>query len=224
MSLSKVNYIDHQTVITAQNLNDIQDEILRIDPSYADSKAIPENSDLNTYTTPGTYFCPNTTTAATLSNCPANAGFSLIVLLKSANYRTQFINSGTCIYVRQQSSSGWGPWYSFVGVESNVVDISSSFTNSLSSGTFSAFALYHPMTRMVTGSISLYNATAFNTSTNFASVASAYRPSSNITIPMIVTTSTGSTPYRGTIYSGGGIRQSMSGSATGVYFSFAYQV
>lgn len=28
MALSKVTYTDHQTVITAQNLNDIQDEII----------------------------------------------------------------------------------------------------------------------------------------------------------------------------------------------------
>ena len=118
--MNKVTYTDDVTVIEAQNLNDIQDAIIRIDPDDSTGKIIPENADLNTYTTPGFYFCANSATAATLSNSPVtSAGFSLVVLAKSTTYQTQLINSGGYLYFRQRSSNGWSAWYSTALLEIN---------------------------------------------------------------------------------------------------------
>lgn len=118
--MNKVVYTDDVTVIEAQNLNDIQDAIIRIDPDDDTGKSIPQNADLNTYTTPGLYFCPNSATAATLINSPGlNAGFSLVVLAKSTLYQTQLINSGGYLYFRQRSSNGWSSWYSTALLEIN---------------------------------------------------------------------------------------------------------
>lgn len=69
MALSKVNYVDNQTIITAQNLNDIQDEIIQntkliknvaprnlLDNSYWDNPNAVINERKNTYVTgKGTY-------------------------------------------------------------------------------------------------------------------------------------------------------------------------
>lgn len=41
--------------------------------------AIPENADLNTYNTPGNYYCATDSTAQTLSNCPFMHAFTLKV-------------------------------------------------------------------------------------------------------------------------------------------------
>ena len=118
--MNKVTYTDDVTVIEAQNLNAIQDTIIRIDPADDTGKSIPQNADLDTYTTPGLYFCPNSTTAATLINSPGlNAGFSLVVLAKSTLYQTQLINSGGYLYFRQRSSNGWSSWYSTALLEIN---------------------------------------------------------------------------------------------------------
>lgn len=121
MALNKVTYIARTTPVSSQNLNDIQDAIIRIDPADYTGKSIPTNADLNTYTTPGFYFCANSATAATLSNSPdsLSAGFSLVVLAKSTTYQTQLINSGGYLYFRQRSSNGWSSWYSTALLEIN---------------------------------------------------------------------------------------------------------
>lgn len=41
---------------------------------------IPENADLNSYTTPGVFNCPSNLWVATLKNCPTTSAFSLLVL------------------------------------------------------------------------------------------------------------------------------------------------
>lgn len=42
-------------------------------------KSIPQKADMNTYKTPGNYYCPSNTTAQTLANSPMSGGFSLKV-------------------------------------------------------------------------------------------------------------------------------------------------
>ena len=47
---------------------------------YKGCESIPENSDLNDYTTPGLYFCPANVTVQTLANVPVTGAFSLEIL------------------------------------------------------------------------------------------------------------------------------------------------
>lgn len=80
---------------------------------------IPENTDLNTYTTAGVFSC-GATNAATLTNCPVTIGFRLeVVRMFSSNRRQQRIypqdpNNGT-FYIRTEGSSGFGGWFRFDG-------------------------------------------------------------------------------------------------------------
>lgn len=81
--------------------------------------AIPENSDLNTYTTIGVYSC-GATNAATLANCPITVGFRLEVVRLFANTRRQQRlwpqdpNNGT-FYIRTEGANGFGTWFKFEG-------------------------------------------------------------------------------------------------------------
>ena len=43
MPLNKVNYIDNQTIISAQNMNDIQDEIIHLGNCLGDIDLILDN-------------------------------------------------------------------------------------------------------------------------------------------------------------------------------------
>ena len=86
---------------------------------------IPENTDLDSITQWGTYYCPNATRAATLSNTPDDkqntGGFALYVLgTNSGNnpttYRRQvllkYAMNEPSTYVRQSKNPGttWGAW------------------------------------------------------------------------------------------------------------------
>lgn len=81
---------------------------------------IESNADLDTFTTPGTYFCVNTATAATLVNSPlSSVGFRLDVSrngYNTDNYLVQTIQavstSTVFTYKRGMSVQGtWGAWY-----------------------------------------------------------------------------------------------------------------
>lgn len=81
---------------------------------------IESNADLNTFTTPGTYFCVNTATAATLVNSPlTTVGFRLDVSrngYNTNNYLVQtlqaVVTSTVVTYKRGMSVQGtWGAWY-----------------------------------------------------------------------------------------------------------------
>lgn len=77
--------------------------------------SIPNNSDLNDYTTPGTYYCANATVAATLSNIPNGvaAGFKLVVYYKGGvgNINQElYPNGGENFYIRYNQSGSWYGW------------------------------------------------------------------------------------------------------------------
>ena len=116
MALTKVTYTDDVTVIEAQNLNDIQDAIIRIDPADNTGKSIPENADLNSYSTPGHYYCDSSAKAATLTNSPTTAAFVLEVYSRGT-YRNQVLYAGKRIYLRTSGSNGWNTWYSTASLE-----------------------------------------------------------------------------------------------------------
>lgn len=79
---------------------------------------IPDNSDLNSYITPGKYYVSNGTSANTLSNAPTiTGGFTMFVLERTNGpQRTQIIymnNSGACDqYIRNHDTNthNWSSW------------------------------------------------------------------------------------------------------------------
>ena len=87
---------------------------------------IPENSDLNNYTTIGIYRCARSSTAQTLSNCPTNQAFKLEVRITAAETRlSQVIYSNSTIpevYVRTYTTNGWSLWYPYVSTINMLVN------------------------------------------------------------------------------------------------------
>ena len=78
---------------------------------------IPNNANLNNYTTPGTYRSTGSTVSTTLSNCPvSNSAFKLFVIEIGYgafnSYGMQLIlGIGRAIYVRNKiSGGGWTAW------------------------------------------------------------------------------------------------------------------
>jgi hypothetical protein len=83
--------------------------------------AIAANTDLDTMTTPGMYYCNNATTAAGLSHCPVSTLFHMEVKCTTAS--TRFVqeivqagsNDAPTTYKRLYTSGGWSAWYKFEG-------------------------------------------------------------------------------------------------------------
>ena len=75
---------------------------------------IPANADLNTYTTPGTYYSPDSTRTKTLTNRPFDvSGFKLFVDGSyGTNYVHQYvIHSTSAIWHRSKTgSTTWSAW------------------------------------------------------------------------------------------------------------------
>ena len=75
---------------------------------------IPVNSDMDDYTTPGTYYCSSNSDAATLSNLPPNfaRAFKLVVYAKNnstnVNQELHPNNSALC-YIRSKATT-WDSW------------------------------------------------------------------------------------------------------------------
>ncbi len=73
---------------------------------------IPEDEDLNDYTTPGFYFCAQNSIAATLANCPTDHSFSLEVL-KHAGVRQvlkTYLPTASLTLERNFYDGTWGAW------------------------------------------------------------------------------------------------------------------
>lgn len=81
---------------------------------YADA-ALISGQDLDTFMTPGTWYCASSTVAAALSNAPtAGSGFKLIVMQNTPNRLTQiaFQNAAAArIYVRFYNGTAWQAWH-----------------------------------------------------------------------------------------------------------------
>ncbi len=77
---------------------------------------IPNNSDLNSYCTPGIFGVSTTNTAVTISNCPVRVAFLLEVLLlqkaESGNWivgiQRLTVYTGADVYIRKISTNGTG--------------------------------------------------------------------------------------------------------------------
>lgn len=93
------------------------------------TKEIPANADLNDYRTPGIYYCPQNTTAATLDNVPGPYAFSLqvyrtvwtsvgdegcrqILMTYHSGQTSEYVNR---VWVRSYyKNDGWTEWYQIV--------------------------------------------------------------------------------------------------------------
>lgn len=97
---------------------------------------IPANTDLNTLTTAGVYYCSSTTNAESYDNCPVdNRGFKLVVMETGYNAPSYIIqtihsgmNSGANGYVVEYtrtygSSSGWTPWRMTPPINENLFQL-----------------------------------------------------------------------------------------------------
>lgn len=82
---------------------------------------INSNDDLDNLMECQFYRCKSTTVAGSLLHCPTSAAFGMIVLSKysanSINNPTQIIVTGSLIFTRTKTNSGWTSWYKFTGVQ-----------------------------------------------------------------------------------------------------------
>lgn len=83
---------------------------------------IPEQSDLNTYTTPGVYKCVSQAIASTCTNVPINQAFRMDVKsILSSDRSIQILYPNNVpemhFYIRNMRASGWTDWQKISGTE-----------------------------------------------------------------------------------------------------------
>lgn len=112
------------------------------------STVIPDNSDINTYRTPGTYIITNNTHAATMTNLPLNIAGKLIVInITSSNSLTQwyiFNNAETNarVWTRYYINGTWTNWQynlqstNFNNVADTVKKLAKTFMIGYSTGSY----------------------------------------------------------------------------------------
>ena len=92
---------------------------------------ITANQDLNDYTTAGTYKCGNASIATTLTNCPVNVSFKLVVDRAYVDTKSEITQRITCMNsadypeyyrTRQYNASSWGAWKSLVIAKASTVN------------------------------------------------------------------------------------------------------
>lgn len=79
---------------------------------------IAENTDLNTLTTPGQYFCNSTIKATNLVNCPIQEAFRMIVLRSNSGSTTRVLQIviqylGSDVYLRSVTNGTGTTWVQF---------------------------------------------------------------------------------------------------------------
>lgn len=74
--------------------------------------AIGKNANLNNYTDPGWYSCPQDATAATVSNSPTDHAFALIVSAHAGTNQIliEYMTSAFHIWTRNYYSNAWSSW------------------------------------------------------------------------------------------------------------------
>ena len=110
-----------------EEVNDLKQDLsnmfsLNGDTSYAEP--IPENSDLNNYTTIGNYKISSSTVGATIANMPtgiATGGRLLVIGAVGASVNVQiYITTSGRVFIRRYSS-GWYAWSEIITDSSTVV-------------------------------------------------------------------------------------------------------
>lgn len=114
--------------------------------------------------------------------------------------------------------------------QSEAIDIKDKFvlTNTLSTDINLVRAWYHPASKTVSGTIlcTCASGQTVNTSTYYYTIDSAYRPASELTFGSLIRGNdrTTLTLQRCYIKTDGGIRQNLTSTSTGIYFSFEYKI
>ena len=201
--MTKINFVNlpnTTTPLNATNMNAIQtnaeNAINSIDTLNINGTVIPQNSDLNNYTTPGVFYSQTGTISATLSNTPVtNAAFKMIVeyLHNTSRIRqTIYVNNTTSdTYVRTFSSSqSWGEWMKMAtGNDTGEIILSNALN-----------IRYRKVGNQVSLNIN-YRGDQAQTSkqltayavTELATLPTGYRPSTEIDAPLFVRLDNGAT-------------------------------
>ena len=94
---------------------------------------IPTNSDLNSYTTAGTYFVYSDADAATISHIPRPASGTLFVINRAVeNYKTQFYYPTSSLiinFVRNYNNGTWTDWQTNRNPNENLATLEDSSTS-----------------------------------------------------------------------------------------------
>lgn len=119
---------------------------------YQDATAIPNNTDYNTLTTPGNYYCSSSASARTMTNIPPiTTAHRLIVLTRNnSSTITQILiasNSNSTMYIRNNAAT----WHK-VAVDIDTLMTDSSFRSSASTAPASDFNDLEPGTIYTLGS------------------------------------------------------------------------
>ena len=80
--------------------------------NHLNANSLAANTDLNTVTVPGYYYCPANATAATLKNCPTTDAFFLETGKHAGVYQrlVEYITSSPKTFERNYYSGTWGTW------------------------------------------------------------------------------------------------------------------
>ena len=80
--------------------------------NYLNATNIPAYANLNSYMTPGLYYCPANATVATMSNKPTNNAFFMLVGKHAGTFQmlAEYMTSGFKVYIRNYYNSAWGAW------------------------------------------------------------------------------------------------------------------
>lgn len=118
--MNKINFENlpsTNTPINSSNLNQMQ---TNVENEFANKynltrgTVIPNNSDLNNFTTLGSFYCESPSKAQSLSNCPVTTAFKLIVenIASSEQYRQTIYGQGTSsqTWIRTYNGTNWGNW------------------------------------------------------------------------------------------------------------------
>lgn len=124
--MNKINFQNlpsTSTPLNATNLNQMQDNMDDVDVLRAGKTEIPANSDLDTFTTPGTYKVASAANAANLTHSPVtNHAFKMITerihLDNNTRLRQTIYNNDNDLatYYRYYNGSSWGDWLLIPGM------------------------------------------------------------------------------------------------------------
>lgn len=83
--------------------------------NYVNANNIAANTDLNTLTTPGFYYCPSNATVATFKNSATTNAFFMVVGKHAGTIQTihEYMTGGQKIFTRNLYSGTWGAWQRF---------------------------------------------------------------------------------------------------------------
>ena len=101
--------------------------------------SIPADTNMNSYTDPGWYYCPANATVATLTNCPTDKAFTLIVTQHAGRNQLliEYMTVSPRIFTRNFYNNSWGSWYEIyhTGQKPTASEIGAAASSHTHSGT-----------------------------------------------------------------------------------------